>query len=102
MVAVPGSILGGLPVIAEICFGYDSGTPYSTGGGYAEVDAIYWMKRNGSKGKMIPDHLKERAEAYDPYFAELIERATEHLIAEADEEADIKRDRMVAFDGTTP
>jgi hypothetical protein len=74
----PGTILGGLPVIAEVSFGVSDGPD---GRDYwAEVDTIYWMKRNGSKGKAIPQHIRDRAEKYDYYFCNLIEQVQDHLV----------------------
>lgn len=70
----PGTILGGLPVIAEVVFGYDSWN----GEGYAEVENIFWMKRNGERGKQIPQHLFDKAEKYDPYFSCLSEAVSDH------------------------
>ncbi len=73
-----GTILGGLPVIADV----DWGTDY-WGEGYAEIEAIYWMKRDGSKGKPIPQSVFDRAEKYDNYFSSLIEQLSENAAYEA-------------------
>ena len=81
MPRVEATILGGLPVIADISFGYDA---YSTEY-WAEVDAIYWRKRDGAAGKEISQHLRDKAERYDPYFSDLVERANEQLAYEASE-----------------
>lgn len=67
-----GTILGGLPVIADV----DWGTDY-WGEGYAEISAIYWMKRDGTKGKPIPQKVWDRAEIYDSYFSSLVEQLSE-------------------------
>lgn len=67
-----GTILGGLPVIADV----DWGTSWD-GEGYAEISQIYWLKRNGTKGKPIPKKLFDRAELYDSYFSSLIEQLSE-------------------------
>lgn len=85
-----GTILGGLPVIADVSWG----TNY-WGEGYADVDAIYWMKRDGSKGKAIPQHLFDRAEKYDPYFSRLTEQLSDQAAYEARDPAD---DEMVLLD----
>ena len=74
----PGTILGGLPVIADVSWGTDY-----WGEGYADIDAIYWRKRDGSKGKPIPQHILDRAEKYDSYFCSLVEQLQEHCIYEA-------------------
>jgi hypothetical protein len=75
-----GTILGGLPVVADV----DWGTDY-WGEGYAEISAIYWMKRDGSKGKPIPQSVFDRAEAYDSYFSSLVEQLSEQAAYEAAE-----------------
>lgn len=79
----PGSILGGLPVIADVWFSRGDGWMTDDDAG---VDCIYWMKRDGSKGKPIPQHLRDRAEAYDPYFCNLIDQVTDYLIHEDEDE----------------
>lgn len=85
MVTRLASILGGLPVIAEISFGKDSDTPNGPGEYWSEVDALYWCKRDGTAGKPISDRLWERAEKYDPYFCALIEGVCDELAYEASE-----------------
>lgn len=69
----PATILGGLPVIAVICSGKDGDTPEGPGEYWSEVDALYWRKRNGTKGKPLPQHIIDRAEKYDYAFCNLIE-----------------------------
>lgn len=87
MPRVPGFILGGLPIIADISFGRDG----FSGEFWSEVEAIYWRKKDDTAGKELPVHIRDRAEAYDPYFSELIERASAYLAGPPDDE-------MVAFD----
>lgn len=70
----PASILGGLPVIADVTF--------SRGDGWvtddtADVDCLYWMKRDGSKGKPIPEHMYDRLPDY--WECDVIEAVTDHL-----------------------
>lgn len=72
-----GTILGGLPVIAEV----DWGTDY-WGEGYADISQIYWIKHDGSKGKPIPQKVFDRAENYDSYFSSLIEQLSEQCAHE--------------------
>lgn len=86
MVTRLASILGGLPVIAEISFGKDADTPNGAGEHWSEVDALYWCKKDGSAGKEIPEHVRDRAEKYDPYFCNLIENVCEQLAYERSEE----------------
>lgn len=77
----PATILGGLPVIAEVS--YYRGDGWSTDDD-AEVDALYWRKRDGSKGKPLPQHIIDRAEAKDPYWhCDVIEAVSDHLAHEA-------------------
>lgn len=78
MPQAPGTILGGLPVVADVNFGYDHFTTES----WAEVQAIYWQKKNGKPGKEIPTHIRDRAEAYDYGFCSLIEQVNEYLAHE--------------------
>jgi len=74
-----GTILGGLPVIADVDWGTDSWT----GEGYAAIDQIYWRKPDGTKGKPIPQKTFDRAEVYDSYFSCLIEQLGEGCMYEA-------------------
>lgn len=76
----PGTILGGLPIIADVSWGTDY-----WGEGYAEIEAIYWVKRDGTAGKPIPQHLWDRAEKYDAYFCSLVEQLSEYAACEAAE-----------------
>lgn len=77
-----GTILGGLPIIADV----DWGTDY-WGEGYAEIEAIYWMKKDGTKGKPIPPKVFDRAELYDSYFSSLIEQLSRAAAHESDEQS---------------
>lgn len=80
----PATILGGLPVIAYVSFGIDDGP---NGRDYwASVEHIYWRKKDGTKGKEIPQHLRDRAEKYDPYFATIVEQINDYLAYQADPE----------------
>lgn len=90
MITRPTTILGGLPVIAEISFGKDADTPNGAGEHWSEVGAIYWRKRDGSAGKEISESIRDRAEKYDPYFCNLVEGVCEELAYEAAEERRLK------------
>lgn len=81
------TILGGLPVIADVAFGKDPDGPWGWGEYWSEVTALYWMKKDGSKGKPIPQHLFDRAEKYDPGFCNLTAHVGECLAHVAYEEA---------------
>ncbi len=75
----PGTILGGLPVIAVVWFSRGDG--YTTDDD-AGVGSIHWVKRDGSKGKEIPVHVRDRAEVYDYAFCDLIEQVSDYLAHE--------------------
>lgn len=77
-----GTILGGLPVIAVLESGKDPDTPIGPGEYWTEVQALHWVKRDGSKGKEIPEKVYERAEAYDYAFCDLIENIHEQMAYE--------------------
>lgn len=79
MIEGPGTILGGLPVVAVVEYGKDPDTPNGPGEFWAEVTSIHWRKRDGSKGKELPQHLYDRAEAYDYAFCDLIEQVFDHV-----------------------
>lgn len=81
MVKHIATILGGLPVIADVSFGHDG----FTGEYYSEVSQLYWVKKDGSPGKALPQHIKDKAEKYDPSFASLTENVSEMLAHEANE-----------------
>lgn len=81
----PGTILGGLPVIAVVTGGKDADTPNGPGEYWEEVVSIHWMKRDGSKGKEIPAHLRDKAEAYDFAFCDLLEQVFSHILHEQHE-----------------
>lgn len=93
------TILGGLPVIADVSFGKDADTPNGPGEYWSAVDALYWLKRDGSRGAPVPQHIFDRAERYDPGFCELTERVSEELAYEASQQrrAATGEPLMVAF-----
>jgi hypothetical protein len=70
-----GTILGGLPVVADVSFGRDD----FTGEYWAEVEHIYWLKKGDKPGKKIPQHVRDRAAKYDHYFSNLIEQVSDYL-----------------------
>lgn len=79
MVTITGTILGIFPVVAEVNCGWSESTPYSDAEYYSEVEAIYWQRRDGSKGKEIPVHIWERAYEYDYMFCDLMESGFDEL-----------------------
>lgn len=88
MVDVAVTILGGLPVIADVWFsGPDYQGEYDSG-----VNAIYWLKtKHGGKGNEVSQNVYDRLEKYDSYWqADVTERASDALAYEDDhdEESD--------------
>lgn len=70
----PATILGGLPVIVDVSFGQDYWGEY-----WAEVDALYWQKRDGTAGKALPQHIIDRAEAYDSDFCCVVDQVSDYI-----------------------
>lgn len=79
------TIFGGLPVIASVTFSYDSYTMESD----AEVEELFWQKKNGKKGKPLPQHLFDRA--IDKEESGIITQVEENFCGPPD-------DVMVEFD----
>jgi len=79
MTWAPATILGGLPVWADVHWGKDADTPNGAGDYWAEVEDICWRKRDGSRGKSITQKVWERAENYDCYFCHTIEEVEDYL-----------------------
>lgn len=77
-----GTVKGGLPVIAAFDCGYDS----FTGEHYAEIAEIYWMKKNGKKGKSITAKVWDSALAEDYGFAMLLEQVSEDVAARREDQ----------------
>lgn len=76
MVFVPATVLGGLPVIAEVWFsGPDNNGEYDAG-----VDGLYWRKRDGTRGKELSQRVVARIEKQDSYWqAYITEQANDWL-----------------------
>jgi hypothetical protein len=74
------SVLGGLPVIADVWF---SGPDYY--GEYdAGVNALYWEKRDGTKGKEVSQKIYDKLDKRDPYWhADVTEQVSEALAYES-------------------
>ncbi len=67
----PASVLGGLPVWAEV---------YCSGEDDAEVEGLYWLKRDGSKGAPFSQKMWDRVQKHDPYWiANVIEQVFDHI-----------------------
>ena len=79
----PSTILGGLPVWAE--FTYTRGDWGFTDDDF-DLDALYWLKRDGTKGNPLPEHMYDRAEKHDEYFSDCFQQLEDNLIPpEADD-----------------
>lgn len=75
MVYCPVTVLGGLPVIADVWFsGPDYWGEYDAG-----VDGLYWQKRDGSKGKELSQKVMDRIEKEQYWEADVTEQANEWL-----------------------
>lgn len=77
----PGTILGGLPIIATVRWTYDDWTNEHD----FEIESICWLKRNGEAGKPVSQSVLDRAEKHDPYFCNLNEQLSEQAAHEAAE-----------------
>lgn len=65
-------IFGKMPVIVDIGYGYED-SPCFGREYYEEVEGIWWRKKDGTKGKHVPEHLMDRLEEQDMYLLNLIE-----------------------------
>jgi hypothetical protein len=76
MVFVHATILGGLPVVAEVWFsGPDFDGEYDAG-----VVGLYWRKRDGSKGAPLSQRLMDKIEAKDSWWqSDVTEQASDWL-----------------------
>lgn len=69
----PATILGGLPVIAEVWF---SGPDYQ--GEYdAGVDGIYWQRRDGTAGAPLSEKIMARLSDY--WQSDVIDSVSNYL-----------------------
>lgn len=69
-------------------FTYTRGDGWETDDDF-ELDALHWLKADGSKGKELPQHIKDRAEKADMYFCAAFERLSENMIDEATVKAEL-------------
>lgn len=74
MVFVPVTVLGGLPVIADVWFDCDYEGNYDAG-----CDGLYWIKRDGSKGAPLSQKVMDRVESGDYWDAYVTEQANDWL-----------------------
>lgn len=86
----PCTVLGGLPLIADVWSDRDYWGEYDCG-----VDGLYWQKRDGSRGKEIPQKLLDRIEKYDPYWEALVtEQVFDYLSCQNEESSEAIEDTI--------
>lgn len=83
MPLAPVTILGGLPVIAEVWFSRGDGWMTDDDAG---VDALYWQRRDGTKGKELPQSVMDRLDKSDDYWQATVTEQASDWLAYADEE----------------
>lgn len=71
----PATILGGLPVFA-VCW-------FTRGDGWTQdddcgVEGLYWLRRDGSKGKELPQSVLDRLEKVSFWEAGVCEMVCDH------------------------
>lgn len=81
VVSCENFIFGKMPVIVDIGYGCDD-SPCFGKDYYEEVEGIWWRKKDGTKGKHIPEHLMDKLEEQDMYFCNLIESCWENDLEE--------------------
>lgn len=84
----PATVLGGLPVIAEITFTRGDGW---TTDDDAEVDCLYWQKRDGSKGEPLSEKIMARIEKEDYWECAVIESVSDYLAHEQYEREQLEK-----------
>lgn len=90
----PATILGGLPVIAEVLFTRGDGW---TTDDDADVVGVFWMKRDGTAGKPVPQHMLDRAEKVCSWWeSDVIEAVSEHLAHEQWEREQLEKAQKLA------
>lgn len=89
MPRAPVTVLGGLPLIADVWF--TRGDGYSTDDD-AGVDALYWRKRDGTAGKEISEAMYERINKQDEWWEAYVTEQASDWLAYSDH-----NDGMVTF-----
>lgn len=75
----PATILGGLPVWAEVSFGRGDGW---TTDDWAEVEGLYWLTRKGKKGAPLSQKILDRLDKIPYWQADVTEQVSEAAAAE--------------------
>jgi hypothetical protein len=92
VVEVPITLIGGLPVIVEVhwwqCY---------EGDWDASIDAVYWRKRDGSKGAPFSEKLLDSIATRNQWWeADAIEAASEYLAYEQFQREQLEKARAMA------
>ena len=72
----PCTILGGLPVVADIWFTRGDGWETDDNAG---VDTIYWRRRDDSKGKEVSQAIYDRLDKIDYWECDVIDQVSDWL-----------------------
>lgn len=72
----PATILGGLPVWAEVW--YTRGDGWTTDDDCG-VSHIFWLKRDGTKGKEVSQKIYDRLDKIDYWESDVCDKVFEHL-----------------------
>lgn len=75
----PATVLGGLPVWAEVWFSRGDGWTTDDDAG---VDQLYWLKRDGTKGKPLSQKIMDRIEKEDYWECDVIDKVSDYLAHE--------------------
>lgn len=78
----PATVLGGLPVIAEVWFTRGDGWTTDDDAG---VDCLYWQKRDGTKGKPLSQKIMDRIEKEAYWECDVVEQVSDWLAYGQDE-----------------
>jgi hypothetical protein len=97
----PATVLGGLPVIAEVWFTRGDGWMTDDDAG---VDALYWRKKDGTKGAPLSQKIMDRIKKENYWECDVIEAVSDYLAYEQYRREQIAKGLpdpdMVPFDGS--
>lgn len=86
VLAGPAQILGGLPVWAECSVHKSPAGPWGPEEYDMEVDALFWLKKDGTKGGALPEHMYDKASEKDPYWQAYVTEAVSDYVVYARED----------------
>lgn len=75
------TVLGGLPLYAEVSWTRGDGWTIDDD---ADVEALYWLKRDGSKGAPVSQKIYDKLEESDPYWHVYVIEQVEEALAYED------------------